>query len=216
MKKILMSLALAAGMSAFSGAAFAHTVALGYVPGASLGEVTFWMGNYTHGSPGDVPTEGSLGLVGENGTDYGPTQSLFDMNTLAKPTGLVDGTNYFYASGGVGANGNPLVDSFASSYITTCPGCGPVTAWQGVTIGGLSAGDYRFNFIEQFNPTADWTEWNDSLNSIFTLGVGDIGGSDEVPPLSTVPLPAAFPLYGAGIAILGFVGWRKRRKSDKA
>ncbi|WP_340148743.1 VPLPA-CTERM sorting domain-containing protein [uncultured Sneathiella sp.] len=31
--------------------------------------------------------------------------------------------------------------------------------------------------------------------------------------VSAVPLPAAFPLYGAGLALLGYIGWRKRRKA---
>lgn len=31
--------------------------------------------------------------------------------------------------------------------------------------------------------------------------------------VSAVPLPAALPLYGAGLAVLGFLGWRKRRKA---
>ncbi|MEH6546057.1 MAG: VPLPA-CTERM sorting domain-containing protein [Sneathiella sp.] len=31
--------------------------------------------------------------------------------------------------------------------------------------------------------------------------------------LSVVPLPAALPLYGAGLAALGFMGWRHRRKA---
>jgi len=30
--------------------------------------------------------------------------------------------------------------------------------------------------------------------------------------ISVVPLPAALPLYGSGLAILGFIGWRKKRK----
>ncbi len=30
--------------------------------------------------------------------------------------------------------------------------------------------------------------------------------------VSAVPLPAALPLYGAGIAILGFFGWRHKKK----
>ena len=34
--------------------------------------------------------------------------------------------------------------------------------------------------------------------------------------VSAVPLPAALPLYGAGLAVMGFVGWRKRRKSAAA
>jgi hypothetical protein len=29
--------------------------------------------------------------------------------------------------------------------------------------------------------------------------------------VSAVPLPAALPLYGAGMALLGFLGWRKRK-----
>ena len=31
--------------------------------------------------------------------------------------------------------------------------------------------------------------------------------------LSVVPLPAALPLYGAGLAVMGFIGWRKKRKA---
>ncbi|WP_169570320.1 VPLPA-CTERM sorting domain-containing protein [Sneathiella limimaris] len=31
--------------------------------------------------------------------------------------------------------------------------------------------------------------------------------------ISAVPLPAALPLYAAGMALLGFMGWRKRKAS---
>lgn len=34
--------------------------------------------------------------------------------------------------------------------------------------------------------------------------------------ISAVPLPAAFPLYGAGLAVLGFLGWRKKRQAAAA
>ena len=30
---------------------------------------------------------------------------------------------------------------------------------------------------------------------------------------SAVPLPAALPLFGAGLAIMGFIGWRRKRKA---
>lgn len=30
--------------------------------------------------------------------------------------------------------------------------------------------------------------------------------------LAVVPLPAALPLYGTGLAIMGFIGWRRKRK----
>jgi len=31
--------------------------------------------------------------------------------------------------------------------------------------------------------------------------------------ISVVPLPAALPLYGTGLAIMGFIGWRRKRKA---
>ncbi|MEH6546621.1 MAG: VPLPA-CTERM sorting domain-containing protein, partial [Sneathiella sp.] len=34
--------------------------------------------------------------------------------------------------------------------------------------------------------------------------------------ISAVPLPAAFPLYGAGLAALGFMTWRRRNKAKTA
>ena len=30
--------------------------------------------------------------------------------------------------------------------------------------------------------------------------------------ISAIPLPAAFPLFGTGLGILGFAAWRRRRK----
>ncbi|OUR77351.1 hypothetical protein A9Q83_11690 [Alphaproteobacteria bacterium 46_93_T64] len=38
-------------------------------------------------------------------------------------------------------------------------------------------------------------------------------GCEFNPTVTVVPLPAAFPLYGAGIAIMGFIGWRKKRRA---
>ena len=30
--------------------------------------------------------------------------------------------------------------------------------------------------------------------------------------LQAIPLPAALPLYGTGLAVMGFLGWRRKRK----
>jgi len=54
-----------------------------------------------------------------------------------------------------------------------------------------------------------------------TFGIGAYGSGDNFkiksvsvePTLSVVPLPAALPLYGAGVAILGFMGWRRKRNA---
>lgn len=32
------------------------------------------------------------------------------------------------------------------------------------------------------------------------------------PTISAVPLPASLPLYGAGVAVMGFIGWRSKRR----
>jgi len=34
----------------------------------------------------------------------------------------------------------------------------------------------------------------------------------ESPRPAVIPLPAALPLYGTGLAIMGFIGWRRKRK----
>lgn len=46
---------------------------------------------------------------------------------------------------------------------------------------------------------------------LFGVGTLKLDGDNAV--VSAVPLPAGLPLYGAGLAVMGFVGWRRRRKS---
>ncbi len=36
----------------------------------------------------------------------------------------------------------------------------------------------------------------------------------DAPAPSPVPVPAALPLYGTGLALMGFMGWRKRRSKE--
>ncbi len=64
------------------------------------------------------------------------------------------------------------------------------------------------------------------ITRIVTLGAADFltfshAGGDNVGLLlddvqvSVVPLPAALPLYGAGLALLGFMGLRRKQNSTK-
>jgi len=48
------------------------------------------------------------------------------------------------------------------------------------------------------------------VNTNYFNPTGLAGGVQVV---SAVPLPAALPLYGAGIAVMGFMGWRRKRKT---
>jgi hypothetical protein len=52
-----------------------------------------------------------------------------------------------------------------------------------------------------------------SLIALFGDGSGDSDMDDMAVRISVVPLPAALPLYGAGLAVMGFIGWRKRQKA---
>lgn len=52
------------------------------------------------------------------------------------------------------------------------------------------------------------------LNATLPVGLFDgIGEFAFRSSVSVVPLPAAFPLYGAGIAVMGFMVWRRKRKT---
>ncbi len=35
----------------------------------------------------------------------------------------------------------------------------------------------------------------------------------EFSPVTTTPLPAALPLFGAGLAVIGLLGWCRKRKN---
>ena len=50
-------------------------------------------------------------------------------------------------------------------------------------------------------------------DNLFNSGTSVFARWERAPLPSVVPLPAALPLYGAGIAILGLVGLRRKRSS---
>ncbi len=56
--------------------------------------------------------------------------------------------------------------------------------------------------------------WNGEL-----FGIGASGNHDNFTikriavDVTAIPLPAALPLYGTGLALIGFLGWRRRRKA---
>ncbi|MEP3244517.1 MAG: VPLPA-CTERM sorting domain-containing protein [Sneathiella sp.] len=49
-----------------------------------------------------------------------------------------------------------------------------------------------------------------------TFGIGAYDYNDNFKisgmTVSAVPLPAALPLYGAGMAVIGFIGWRRKKR----
>lgn len=68
------------------------------------------------------------------------------------------------------------------------------------------------------NPTDTYAFLGNLLKTGDFFGIGAIGKKHDFKiasmtvSISAVPLPTALPLYGAGIALLGFVGYRRKKK----
>ncbi|MCB1959174.1 MAG: hypothetical protein KDE68_01405, partial [Rhodocyclaceae bacterium] len=149
-KQSVIAMALtAAAFAGMSGSASAHTVAVGTVNAGAPGSVTIWLGSYHT----NAPNEGSLTLDG--------VTQAFDMVSNVLPTGLVVGSNYFFATSTATAG------EFTAS--TNTSGI-DVVRWQGVTFTGLAAGDYLYS-VTGMN-TVNFADWNsDQSNWTGTLNI---------------------------------------------
>lgn len=191
-KSILTCATAVASLLVFAGTVAAHTTSIGYVPGSSAGSITLWTGSYDHG--GTPVNEGMGTLTGITDTSYTASLPFNILPVHSKPTGLVDGTNNFYWA-------------YDGSFpVSADPGIsGGVVWWQGVTFTGLTAGDYSFTCGNTCGVTQQWETYGSGA-IILSLTTGDIG-------TGTVPEPGVLSLFGLGLALIGFTGWRRRKLS---
>jgi len=220
MNRILKSLGLASGiaaMTAFGNAAQAALVTVDY-DGSYDERTEAPSGDYD--AIGGLPDVGAFDLIGAAGgfanTFSGSLSSPND-STDAFHIRLAAGLTLTGASISFGENITPFNPMFAfpapswtleessttptifaqalgydwmSSPATYTPSFAPIgEGVYNLLIGNGTFGTYADGFI-------DYT-------ITFTV---------ESPQLSVVPLPAALPLYGAGMALLGFMGWMRKRK----
>lgn len=148
------------------------------------------------------------------------------LTVLDGNTSEADGYTTFVYEPTWNTGGNPTTDTWTNVDITGNSGI----FWH---TGLYGDGDLQGNGSDQ-NTLADWLAYfgGDLLDATIvgiSVGVGSynqgqIAYFDDVKytngqvnlaydfEVSVVPLPAALPLYGAGLAMLGFIGWRRNRK----
>jgi len=104
-------------------------------------------------------------------------------------------------------------------------------------VAGVSADLWFDTDIAVSTPTLSWIHFQSAAGSL-TLGdgvsdpteifllsrsliaddgiIGGLGFSDPmaIQAVSPIPIPAALPLFGTDLGILGFLGWRRRRKAQ--
>jgi hypothetical protein len=171
---------------ASAASAQAHTITYGWVAGQDAGEVDFWIGAYLESHGNQWPQQGSLQVEGIGGTAFAPVVKAFDTLTFELPSGLEFGENYF-------------------DLATTSRTAG---VWQGVTIGGLTPGDYAMSLVGVTHIT--WVPWGGLAFPNFTLEANNIGSAD----VAAIPLPAPILLFLSALGLMGFLGWRKKRQVE--
>ena len=197
MRILSFAAAIVIAFGLMSGAASAHTISIGNFNAGAPGAVEIVLGTYNHGAG---LFQGSMQLIAGPGIPPliplapGPFTSVL----LAKPAGLIDGTNNFYAdSHGSGQWGTKPSDSYTTA--TNLVGLGPVVNWLSATFTGLSAGVYTYEITGM---TA--VNWN-NVNSFDPNWTGTI-----IIPESSTQTPEPHSLMLLGLGVLAVV--RKRRK----
>lgn len=158
-------------------------------------------------------------------------------NTVSGEFGIGgDFEGYRYATG---AEVNVMIGHWVGSVLTNHknyhaePFIDDLISYLGPTIPTPDRTNYSFGITKDtmpqspyFHYTAALLDYPDHLNILDVSELLFAANNDDwfypttgsflvSTSVSAVPLPAAFPLYGAGVAMMGFIGWRRKRRNAR-
>jgi len=167
-----------------------------------------------------VAVSGNLILIGDedddtNGLNNGQVH-LFDattgalLQTFISPGGPLASNLNFGISVDIDGN-NILIGELPTSNIAKS------YLFDALTGNLLDVLSYTISTASAFNITVALDGGNaligfpEENTNGFVVGRAFLFTADDV-PVSVVPLPAALPLFGSGLAVMGFFGWRRKRR----
>jgi hypothetical protein len=105
-------------------------------------------------------------------------------------------------TGSTGSSGTHslIINEYSDSTFSTL--IGMTSSGLGAEIFNLAPGYFRIQ-----------SEMNDAFSRSLA-GNADWSFRYVVSQATVVPLPAALPLFGTGLGLLGFLGWRRRRRLE--
>ena len=122
---------------------------------------------------------------------------LYPESNFANTTTNITGT--------INASGVTPLFNFGFSYSETDPALGFVPISLSRITASRLRGPALWTAIDGFFP-------NFFIDSFNFDALGTPESLSTATSLSPVPVPAAMPLFGTGLAIFGFIGWQRRRK----
>lgn len=157
-----------------------------------------------------------LGLIGEAGSyDFDTTGSVFQLGSSTSGNvdtelGIWDASGTLLAQnddGGTGFFSRILIDLTAGTYFVGISEFNTIFTDNFLNrLTGFESGEIADLILNidgvQLGLFEGASDQLDQETAFFQISVGDV---------SVVPLPAALPLLGGGIALMGFMGWRRKR-----
>lgn len=176
----------------------------------------------------DESISGDLDAIGSTVVPLGLGSNDIFGSILQTPTGDTDRINFFQVPGLVI---DSIFLSFTAPFDGDNVGQSLTTAlfnnvanlfddnFNSITSGAVISAIFFDSFGAETGPLSQDTggaTWDFQLSSgvVFPNQPWKLTiNTSEAPSVSEVPVPAALPLFGTGIALLGFMNWRRKRKA---